>query len=372
MKLSKETQRLVDQFVIMTKISSPSKQEGVLADYLHKELELLGFSVERDEAGAIIGGNTGNLIATLPGNGKGMPLAFCCHMDTVIPCENVHPHIDGDTIRSDRTTILGADDKAGIAAILEGIRRIREKNEQHGLLQVIFTICEEIGLYGAKHLDFDKIKASRVFVFDSNGPIGKIIVEAPAKDKIKVAIKGKSAHAGICPELGVSAIQVTADAISQMKLLRIDEKTTANIGTITAGSATNIVAEEALVIGEARSVSPERLALQTKHMTECFESAAKKFNALVDIEIEHCYQAFTLNEKDPAVMHCIKAMERLGIKPELQSTGGGSDCNIFNANGITAVDLAIGMTDVHTKEESIKIADLEMGARLVETLIESA
>jgi tripeptide aminopeptidase len=250
------------------------------------------------------------------------------------------------------------------------VRRVKEKNGQHGLLQAIFTICEEIGLYGAKHLDFDKVKASRIFVFDSNGPIGKIVVKAPARNQIKAVIKGKSAHAGICPELGISAIQVAADAISQMKLLRIDEETTANIGIITAGNATNIVTEEALVIGEARSASPERLALQVQHMTECFESAAAKFNALVDIEIEHCYQAFTLDEKDPAIRHCIEAMERLGIKPELQSTGGGSDCNIFNANGITAVDLAIGMMDVHTKMESIKIADLEMGARLVEALIE--
>ena len=370
MDTKEATQRLVDQFIDMVKISSPSRQEGAFAAYLQKELEALGFTVEVDAAGEKVGGNTGNLIATLAGNKEVEPLMFCCHMDTVTPCANIQPVIVDEVIRSDGTTILSGDDKAGIAAIIEGIRRILERGVGHGLLQVVLTICEEVGMYGSKGLDYSKIKAKRVFVLDAEGSLGKIVVQGPAKDLIKVVVHGRPAHAGLNPERGISAIQVAARAIDRMKLLRIDEETTANIGTISGGAATNIVADRVEFVAEARSLVNEKLDAQSGHMRKCFEQAADEFGATLEVDISRSYAAFKLTDNDPVVMQCIEAMQRLGLTPELVSTGGGSDCNVFSARGLTAVDLSIGMTDVHSKTESIKISDMETAARLIETIIE--
>ncbi len=294
MEKSEATQRLVDQFIAMVKISSPSRQEGDFAAYARKELEALGFSVEFDSAGDQAAGETGNLIATLEGSKNVEPLMFCCHMDTVTPCTNIQPVIADGVIRSNGTTILGGDDKAGIAAIFEGVRRSQERGVEHGLLQVVFTICEEVGMHGAKGLDYSKVMAKRVFVLDAEGPLGQIAVQGPSKDTIKAVIHGRAAHAGLSPERGVSAIQVAARAIERMQLLRIDAETTANIGTISGGVATNIVAEQVDVLAEARSLFNEKLDAQSAHMKACFENAAQEFGVTVDVDIQRSYAALKL------------------------------------------------------------------------------
>ena len=370
MLANKNTQRLVDQFIAMAKISSPSRQEGRLAAYLKPELEALGFTVEFDNAGELAGGDTGNLIATLAGDPDIEPIVLSCHMDTVTPCIGVTPIIEDGVIRSDGTTILGGDDKAGIAAILEGVRRIRERGVRHGLIQAVFTICEEVGMHGAMGLDYSKIRAKRAFILDADGPIGQILVRGPAKDAIQAVIHGRSAHAGLKPEAGISAIQVAARAIDRMRLLRIDEETTANLGQITGGGATNIVTDRVELTAEARSLSNEKLDAQRAHMKACFEEAAHQFGATVEVNIERSYFAFSLDADEPVVRHCTTAIRHLGLTPTLTSTGGGSDCNVFNRHGMKAIDLSIGMTDVHTCKESLRIDDLELTARLVEALIE--
>ncbi len=370
MLANKNTQRLVDQFMAMAKIASPSRQEGRLAAYLKPELEALGFVVEFDSAGELAGGDTGNLIATLPGDPDIEPLVLSCHMDTVTPCIGVTPIVEDGVIRSDGTTVLGGDDKAGIAAILEGVRRIRERGVRHGLIQAVFTICEEVGMHGAMVLDYSKIRAKRAFILDADGPIGQILVRGPAKDAIHAVIHGRSAHAGLKPEAGISAIQVAARAIERMKLLRIDDETTANLGQISGGGATNIVTDRVEITAEARSLTNEKLDAQGAHMKACLEDAAHEFGATAEVTIERSYHAFSLDADEPVVRHCVAAMQSLGITPTLASTGGGSDCNVFNRHGMKAVDLSIGMTDVHTCMESLRIEDLEMTARLVEALIE--
>ncbi|MBP8215299.1 MAG: M20/M25/M40 family metallo-hydrolase, partial [Propionivibrio sp.] len=347
-----------------------SRQEGRLAAYLRLELEALGFVVEFDSAGEQAGGDTGNLIATLSGDPDIEPIVLSCHMDTVTPCIGVTPIIEDGVIRSDGTTVLGGDDKAGIAAILEGVRRIRERSVRHGLVQAVFTICEEVGMYGAMGLDYSKIKAKRAFILDADGPIGQILVRGPAKDAIHAAIHGRSAHAGLKPEAGISAIQVAARAIDRMKLLRIDDETTANLGQIAGGGATNIVTDRVEITAEARSLTNDKLDAQCAHMKACFEDAAREFGATAEVTIERSYYAFSLDADEPVVRHCAAAMRNLGLTPKLASTGGGSDCNVFNRHGMKAVDLSIGMTDVHTCKESLRIDDLEMTARLVEALIE--
>jgi len=363
------TQRLVDQFIELTKISSPSLQEATFAAHMKQELTALGFTVETDQADVATQGNTGNIIATLPGTKAVEPLMFCCHMDTVAPCENIQPIVNDNTITSDGTTILGGDDKAGIAAILEAVRQIREQGITHGPLQVVLTIGEEIGMYGAKNLDYSKIRARKAVILDADGPLGNIVVQGPAKDVISVLVYGKAAHAGMYPEQGISAIQVAARAIDRMRLLRIDADTTANLGTIKGGTATNIVADQVEVIAEARSLSNEKLDTQSRHMQACFEDAARSVGCTAKVEIQRSYAAFHLPADTPIVLQCSAAMRALQLEPKIVSTGGGSDCNVFNAYGISAVDIAIGMTNVHTKEESIKISDLKTAACLVLEII---
>lgn len=366
------TKRMVDQFVEMAKIASPSQKEAKYAAYLKQELQELGFEVYIDNAGNCIGGDTGNIIATLRGDKEAEPIMFCCHMDTVLPCENINPIVEGDIIKSDGTTILSGDDKGGIAAILEAIRIVKEQNIAHGTIQAVFTICEESGMHGAKNLDLSKIIAKQAFILDCGGAIGKVINQGPAKDAVKATIYGKTAHAGLCPEKGISAIQIAAQAIADMKLLRIDADTTANIGSIHGGGATNIVPDKVEVIAEARSLSNEKLDAQSAHMKECFQKAAAKLGGRAEVDIQRSYPAYSLDSEAVAVKMAAKAFASMGIKMELVSTGGGSDCNIFNGKGITALDLAIGMTDVHSTDEYIKISDMEKSAQVVVELIKHA
>lgn len=369
MTVSVNTQRLLDQFVELVKISSPSRQEGAFAEYMRQKLADIGFTVETDSAGEAINGDSGNIIATLPGTKSAAVLMFCCHMDTVHPCKDIQPIVEDDVIHTDGTTILSGDDKGGIAAILEAIRQVKEQEIAHGPIQVVLTIGEEIGMYGSKNLDYSKIKAKKAFILDADGPLGNIVVQGPAKNVIKATIHGKAAHAGMYPEQGINAIQVAARAIDNMKLLRIDADTTANLGTINGGTATNIVTDQVDIVAEARSLSNDKLAAQSQHMKACFEQAAHEFGATVDVKIERSYSAFHLAADDSVILQCIAAMQSLDLKPNLVSTGGGSDCNVFNAQGISAVDIAIGMTDVHTKEESIKISDLKTATRLIIEII---
>ncbi len=367
-------QRLINEFLELVQIDSPSSQEGEVAKVLVEKLEAIGCEVVIDDAGIKMGGETGNVIATLKGNRPGRKLLFSSHMDTVSPGIGVKPIIDeaNGIIKSDGTTVLGSDDKAGIAAILEGLRTIKENNIDHADIQIVFSIWEEGGLNGAKNLDYSKIDADLAFVLDSGGSPGEIIVQAPAQDAIKVKITGRPAHAGLQPENGISAIMVAAKAIENMKLLRIDEETTANIGIVKGGVATNIVMPELEIVAEARSLSEEKLDKQTAHMVETFKNAANEFKAQIDIEVQRAYAPFTVEENDEIVLLAKKAFSNMGIEGKCGSTGGGSDTNILNKNGVKAVNLGIGMKKAHTLEEYIAIEDLLNSAVMVTELIKEA
>ena len=367
-------QRLIDEFLELVQIDSPTSKEGKIAQVLVKKLEEIGCEVIIDDAGEKTGAETGNIIATLKGNREGKKILFSSHMDTVSPSIGVKPIIDeaNGIIKSDGTTVLGSDDKAGIAAILEALRNIKENNINHADIQVVFSIWEEGGLYGAKNLDYSKIDAEYAFVLDSGGSPGEIIVKAPAQDAIKVKITGKSAHAGLQPEKGISAIMVASRAIENMKLLRIDEETTANIGIVKGGVATNIVMQDLEIAAEARSLSEEKLDAQTKHMVETFENTAKEFGAEIEINVNRAYGPFNIDENDEIVKLVKKAFANMNIEGKTTSTGGGSDTNILNKNGIKAVNLGIGMKNAHTLEEYIAIEDLVNSAVMVWEIIKEA
>lgn len=366
-------QRILNEFLEMVQIDSLSYKEGDYSKVLIKKLEEIGCSVYVDDAGEKTGGETGNIIATLKGNKEGKKVLFSSHMDTVTPGLGIKPVVDEaeGIIKSDGTTILGSDDKAGIAAILEALRYIKENNMDHTDIQVVFSMCEECGLVGVKNLDYSKINADYAFVLDSGGSPGEIVVEAPSQDVIKVKIKGKTAHAGMEPEKGISAIMVAARAIDNMNLLRIDENTTANIGVIKGGSATNIVTDLVEIDAEARSTSEEKLDAQTKHMVETFEKAAKDYNSEIEINVDRVYPPLNVDVNSDIVKLAKNAFANMGIEAYTGPTGGGSDTNILNRKGIPAVNLGVGMKNAHTLNEYIAIKDLYNSAIMLIEIVKS-
>jgi tripeptide aminopeptidase len=275
-------------------------------------------------------------------------------------------------IYSDGTTILGGDDKSGIAAILEAVRYIKENNIPHGDIEVAFTIAEESGMHGAKNMDYSWLKSKLAFVLDSSGSVGSVVIQAPAQYKTYSTIKGKASHAGVAPEDGISAIQVAARAIENMKLLRVDEETTANIGSITGGGATNIVCDKVDLAMEARSLVRSKVEAQAKHMLECIENACREFGAEHETKQSLSYPEVNL-KKDAAIVELVgAAIRKIGLEPSLKSTGGGSDTNIISGKGLQAVTLGIGMSNVHTTSEYIAISDMEKTAELVAAIIREA
>lgn len=362
-------ERMVEEFTELVRVDSLSLQERKMADLLKAKLESMGFEVYEDDAGSKAGGNAGNLICTIKGEKKVSPILLMAHMDTVVPGIGKKPVVEGNIIKTDGTTILGGDDAAGIECILEALRVLKEDNLPHGDIQIVFTIGEEEGLLGAKHLDYSKIYAKYGFVLDDGGEIGEVAVTAPTQDKIDVTVIGKAAHAGVEPEKGISAIQITADAISRMQLGRIDDETTANIGVISGGQATNIICDKVTIKAEARSRNEDKLRKQTAHMKECFELAAAKFGGSVDFKSETAYPAFNIKNDNKIMDILRKAAQNTGLELKPVPTGGGSDTNIINSKGIQAVDVSVGMDKVHSVQEQINIDDMVKAARFLVSII---
>ncbi|WP_165311427.1 M20/M25/M40 family metallo-hydrolase [Vibrio ziniensis] len=349
-------QRLIEHFLELVQIDSESGNEKQIADVLFLKLEQLGFEVHKLPVPESIS-NGYNIYARLEGALAGSTV-FSCHMDTVSPGKSIQPVIEDGIIRSAGNTILGGDDKSGIAAILEAVKTLQEEKTQHQTIEIAFTVHEEGGLMGSKHFDMSYVKSNHAIVLDSGGPIGTIITSAPGQQKLKVTIHGKPAHAGLAPEEGISAISVAADAITKMNLLRIDEETTANIGMVNGGLATNIVMPELTIVAEARSLNNDKLDAQVKHMVETFEAVAEKHGATVEIDSQRSYNAFVIADNNTHIAAIKHVFEQMDVQPITKSTGGGSDANNFNEKGLTTANLSTGMSKVHTTEEFIAVADL--------------
>lgn len=252
---------------------------------------------------------------------------------------------------------------------MEAIETIIENEIPHGDIEIVFSIFEEGGLFGAKNLDYTKLDSKLGFVLDSGGQPGQIVIQGPAQNKIDAKFIGKEAHAGVAPEKGISAIEIAAEAISNMKLLRIDDETTANIGSIEGGGPTNIVTKEVTIKAEARSLKDEKLKIQTGQMVKSMEEAAAKFGGRVEIDVDTAYSAFNVDEDEKIVSKVKQACKNIGLEPFTASSGGGSDTNILNGKGIMAVNLGIGEKNPHTLEEHLAINDLENASRLVLEII---
>ena len=369
-----ENKRLMDEFMELVQIDSETKHEGEIVGILKEKMEALGFDVTVDDSAARSGHGAGNLIATKKGNAEDADaIYFTCHMDTVVPGKGIKPQLKEDGyIYSDGTTILGADDKAGIAALFEMMRRINEEGIPHGDIQFIITAGEENGLRGAKEMDPKAIRADYGFAVDSDGKVGGIVTAAPFQAKLKTVIRGKTAHAGVAPEKGVSAITIAAKAIANMSLGRIDSETTANIGRFEGGQATNIVCDEVQILSEARSINKDKLDEQSAHMVRTFERQASLMGGSAETDVQLMYPGFSLGEEDQVVKTAMDAIRRIGREPELMTSGGGSDGNIFNGFGVPTVTLSVGYEEIHTTSERMPVEELEKLADLLVEIVKTA
>jgi tripeptide aminopeptidase len=348
--------RLLDTFLTLVRIDSPSGQEAEIGSALAGRLRALDMEVCVDDVGNVLG----------RWNAEGTPLLLSAHMDTVAPGLGIKPTVEDGVICSDGTTILSADDKSGVAVILEVLTVLHDQARRPAV-EVAFSVREETGLYGAKAIDVNWLCARQALVLDAGGPLNRIVHGAPASDKLDATVHGRAAHAGSHPEDGINAIQIASQAIVRMPLGRIDDETTANIGIIRGGEAVNVVPDRVHIRGEARSHEVEKLDAQIATMREALEDAiAAHPGARLEIESRRTYQSYRLPQHTALIQRIARALAAMGeAPPELYLSGGGSDANIFNERGITAVPISTGMQSVHTNEECILLSDMVRCAELV-------
>jgi tripeptide aminopeptidase len=367
------SERLTALFLELVRIDSHSRKERAMAERLARELGELGADVWVDDAGTKVGGTTGNVLGRVKGTIDVPPLLLSAHMDTVIPGEGVQPIVEGEIIRTDGTTVLGGDDKSGCAIICEVLRVLRDHAIPHGDVEIAFTICEEVGLLGAKHLDVSGLNARAGLVLDSDAP-GYLFTRAPASNHLEFVVHGLEAHAGMAPERGINAIQVAGEGLAAMRLGRIDEDTTANIGIISGGGAVNVVPNEVRLQGEARSHDEAKLAAQCAHMQHALEAAAarhaivldgREIRARVESTIERSYDAMAVPDAAPIVQLVLRAASALGHAVESAPMGGGCDANILNRRGFQVANLGTGMRDIHTVKEWLRVSDMVRTAEVI-------
>ncbi|HEX8284626.1 MAG TPA: M20/M25/M40 family metallo-hydrolase [Pyrinomonadaceae bacterium] len=366
-------ERIKNLLLELVQIDSVSREERDVAERIKSYCEELGAEVFIDDAGGKVGGNSGNVIARFPGTiPSAEPIMMSAHMDTVVPGKGVRPVVEGDIIRTDGSTVLGGDDKSGCSVILEVVRSLQEQSIPHAPIDAVFSICEEVGLLGAKHLDMSKVRARYGIVFDSDDP-GFLFTKGPSADHFDIKIYGLESHAGVAPEQGISAIRIAAEAIMNMRLFRIDEETTANIGVINGGAATNIITNLVTLRGEARSLDDAKLDAQTAHIIKCCEDAAAKYEVTVDgvttkarveSHVTREYHAMNVSDDSRVVRLVKEAAARMGLDVKTLASGGGCDANIFNKRGIECANLGTGMRAIHTVKEWLDVKDMYASAEM--------
>ncbi len=366
-------QNIVNYFLSLVQVDSESKNELEIALKISRDLEDLGAKVTFDDTTSFTGSNTGNLYAFIEGDESLEPVLLSAHLDTVVPGKNVTPVIKDGIIFSDGSTILGSDDKSGVAQIIFGVKELLLSGKPHPPIEILFTVCEEIGLLGVQNADLSLFRSKQCMVLDTHD-IGTILIGAPSQNNLFINVRGKKAHAGTDPDKGINAILVASDAITKIPLGRIDEETTSNIGTINGGEATNIIPDNIYLKGEIRSHSDKQLDVITDKVTQVFRDTAANYkvgdtSATVDIKVEKNYSSFYIDESDFLLNVAKKASQALGMNPLTYKGGGGSDANIFNKKGIGSIVLGTGMNDVHTTDENIKVSDLEQGAQWIKLIL---
>jgi tripeptide aminopeptidase len=355
--MSRTDEQLLDLFLQLVRTPSPSGSERAVADLVLQHLRAAGLEPFEDDSAGQTGAGSGCIHVVVSGGGHGTPILLCAHMDTVTVAGPIMPMVADGVVRSDGSTILGADDKTAVAVLLALLADLAAQPPA-GRVEALFTTCEETGLHGAKAFDMVRTQAAAGFVLDSSGPVGQVIVSAPSQRGITAEFHGVAAHAGIEPERGRSAIAAAARAIAGMQLGRIDEMTTANVGIIRGGAAGNIVPEYCVIEGEARSRDAARLAAQVQRMLDAIALGATEAGVDVTTSVQQEYESFVIAEDALPARIAAEALRDMGIEPRFVGTGGGSDVNVFNARGLPSVNLSAGYEKVHTPAEYMPLYGL--------------
>jgi tripeptide aminopeptidase len=359
-------------FLELAAIPSPPGEERAVADNVGDYLRALGLAFDEDDAGTRIDATSGNILCRIEPTAPGMPLFFCAHLDTVPLEGSLEPVIDDGVIRNAGGTILGADNKAAVAAMLEATRRVVAESRPHAGFELLFTPKEEVGLRGAGAFDHERLDARVGYVYDHAGPIGEVILGAPYQCKLDVTFRGRAAHAGMYPEEGRSAIAAVARAIADLRLGRLDEETTANVGEISGGNARNVVPERCTFLAEARCHDERKLNAIVQEMLETVTFAAQLGECDVESQVTPSARGYRFKRDDTPVRLAEAALERTGIRPSYGLSGGGADANVFNERGLECLNLANGMADIHTPDERIAVDDLERMVDVTLALVEVA
>jgi tripeptide aminopeptidase len=364
---------VIDLFLELAAIRSPPGEERQVADRVGSTLTAYGLEWDEDDCGAVVCSNSGNIYCKLPGRQKGgTPIFFCAHLDTVPPSGPIDPIVEDGVARNAAGTILGADNKAAVAAMLEAARRIHVDGLPHGGVELVFTVKEEVGLLGAAAFDASRLEAELGYVYDQAAPIGEIVIGAPWARSLEIRFHGRSAHAGIAPEEGRSAIAAAARAVADLRLGRIDETTTANVGMIAGGSARNVVPEWCNVTAEARSHDEATVVDLVQEMLDTCAFAASVSDCTLEVEIREQYRGYRLPEEGRVIQLAQGALRAVGVEPVTALGGGGADANVFNGFGIPCAVLANGMAAIHSPEEHIAVADIETMVEVTLALVEAS
>jgi len=359
-------------FLELAAIASPSGDERAMADRVAAELRALGLAAEEDGSGPAVDSSAGNLYARLEPQAPGTPIFLCAHLDTVPPAGRLEPVVEDGVVRNAGGTILGADDKAAVAAMLAGVGRVLLESRPHAGIELVFTTREETGCTGAAAFDAGRLSARAGFVYDHAAPVGEVVVAAPYQRTIDVVFQGRSAHAGINPEDGRSAIAAAARAVADLRLGRLDAETTANVGRILGGTARNVVPDRCALVAEARSRDERKLVDLVQEMLDTFAFAASVCDCEVETSLTELYRGYRLGTEDPALRLAFAALARAGFEPRGVEVGGGADANVFNARGVPCVVLANGMAKIHGPDEEIAVSDLEAMVDVTVALVDAA
>jgi len=362
----------LDLFFELAAIPSPPGEERTVADRVMAELESLGLSVSEDDTGPSIGSTMGSLLARLEPTTNGTPILLCAHLDTVPPQGPIEPVVEDGIVRNAGGTILGADNKAAVVAMVEGARRVLDGGRPHAGLELLFTAKEEVGLRGAYAFDRSRLQAQLGYVYDQAAPIGEIVLGAPSAVALEVTFRGRAAHAGMVPEDGRSAIAAASRAIADFRLGRIDAETSANVGVISGGTARNIVPDTCTFFPEVRSHDEAKLADVVREMEESCAFAASLGECEVGVQTDRSYRSYRLRKSDPVVRFAEEALGRCGFTPSYSVIGGGADANVFNERGLPCAVLANGMAEIHTPNEHIAVADIESMVDVTLALLDAA
>lgn len=363
----------LDHFLELCAIPSPPGEERAVADRVQAYLGDLGLEWHEDDTGPSVGSTMGNVLCRLPGRMEGgVPILLCAHLDTVPPEGPIEPVVEDGVVRNAAGTILGADDKSAVVAMLEAARRILDEERPHAGVELLFTPKEEVGLLGAYAFDHRRLEARVGFVYDQAAPIGEIILAAPSQKTIRARFHGKAAHAGMYPEEGRSAILAASRAIADLRLGRVDDESSANVGLISGGTARNIIPEWCSFEAEARSRNPGRLAELTQEILDAVAFAASLSDCTVETELTETYRGYRLTRDDDVVRLAAEGLRRAGFEPTYASSGGAADANVFNERGLPCVNLANGMAEIHTATEHIAVSDLEAMVDVTLGLVDAA